>query len=235
MRHVRLGSYSIAATLAVTPSLLRLKSMMRYCCLCPPPRWRDVLRPWAWRPADFGLGPSSDFSGRFAVISAKSETVWKRRPGLVGLRVRMPMTTSVLEQRDLARGERDDGVLDVGLGADPVGAPRAAALARAVQRVDAVHLDAPDQLDGVADLRLARRRMNLEGVDPGLHQRVALFGDDRGEDDVARILHDASPCSLEDSLASVSSLTLPSAVVASSALRSGAEAVTAGDSSVSAG
>ena len=45
MRQVRFGSYSMAATLAVTPSLVRLKSMMRYCCLWPPPRWRDVLRP----------------------------------------------------------------------------------------------------------------------------------------------------------------------------------------------
>ena len=33
-----------------------------------------------------GLGSSSDFSGVVVVSSAKSETVWKRRPGLVGLR-----------------------------------------------------------------------------------------------------------------------------------------------------
>ena len=103
MRHVRFGSYSMAATLAVTPSLVRLKSMTRYCCLWPPPRWRDVLRPWTLRPPVFGLGASSDFSGFDLVISEKSETVWKRRAGLVGLRERMPMTTSVLEQRDLAR------------------------------------------------------------------------------------------------------------------------------------
>ena len=45
MRHERFGSYSMAATLAGTPSLVRLKSMMRYWRLWPPPRWRAVLRP----------------------------------------------------------------------------------------------------------------------------------------------------------------------------------------------
>ena len=43
MRQVRFGSYSIAATLAVTPSLVRLKSISRYCCLCPPPREGEAL------------------------------------------------------------------------------------------------------------------------------------------------------------------------------------------------
>ena len=37
--------YSIAATVAGTPSLVRLKSTIRYCCLWPPPRCRAVLRP----------------------------------------------------------------------------------------------------------------------------------------------------------------------------------------------
>src|ERR1700685_2715082 len=85
MRALRLGSYSIVATLAGTPFLLRRKSMIRYCCLWPPPRWRAVLRPWLLRPPELGLGASRDFSGRSRVISEKSETVWKRRPGLVGL------------------------------------------------------------------------------------------------------------------------------------------------------
>jgi hypothetical protein len=37
------------------------------------------------------LGASNDFSGRSRVISVKSETVWNRRPGLVGLRERSGM------------------------------------------------------------------------------------------------------------------------------------------------
>src|SRR3954468_16262474 len=92
MRALRFGSYSIAATLAGTPSLFRLKSTMRYCCLWPPPRWRDVLRPYELRPPVRGLGASNDFSGLSLVISEKSETVWKRRPGLVGLRLRKGIT-----------------------------------------------------------------------------------------------------------------------------------------------
>src|SRR5690606_18787146 len=111
-------------------------------------------RPCALRPPDFGFGARSDFSGLLLVISEKSETVWKRRPGLVGLRVRIPTVTSVLEQRDLARREGDDGVLDVRLLADAVGAAGAAPLALAVERVDLAHLDVPDRLDGVADLGL---------------------------------------------------------------------------------
>ena len=59
---------------------------------------------------------SSDFSGLVEVTSLKSELVWKRRPGLVGLRERMAMISSVLEQRDLARPgvPHDRGVADVG-------------------------------------------------------------------------------------------------------------------------
>src|SRR5271154_99038 len=117
MRALRLGSYSMAATRAGTPSLLRRKSMIRYCCLWPPPRWRAVLRPWLLRPPVDGLGESSDFSGRSRGISAKSDTVWKRRPALVGLRERSAMVgpgPSVLEQVDrVTRCEGDDGPLGV--------------------------------------------------------------------------------------------------------------------------
>src|SRR6266508_2406953 len=101
----------------------------------------------AVRPSVLGLAASSDFSGRAFVISEKSETIWKRRPGLVGLRDRIPMVNSVLEQRDFTRRERDDGVLHVGLRTDAVGAPGAALLALAVQGVDLADFDAPDRLD----------------------------------------------------------------------------------------
>src|SRR3954463_15470007 len=85
----RLGSYSIAATRAGTPSLVRLKSILRYRRLAPPPRWRDVLRPLALRAPDF-LRPSvKDFSGGDFVFSAKPEYVPKRPPGLVGLGLRI--------------------------------------------------------------------------------------------------------------------------------------------------
>src|SRR4051794_11705150 len=88
MRQLRFGSYSTAATLAGTPSLVRRKSTRRYWRLWPPPLCRAVLRPWLFRPPVALFGARRDFSGVVLVISAKSETVWNRRPGLVGLRLR---------------------------------------------------------------------------------------------------------------------------------------------------
>ena len=63
MRADRFGSYSIAATLAGTPSLSRLQSMMRSLCLWPPPRCRVVMRPYTLRPPVDLSGAVSDFSG----------------------------------------------------------------------------------------------------------------------------------------------------------------------------
>src|SRR5437763_12034609 len=90
----RLGSYSISATFAGTPSLRRLKSILRYRRLAPPPRWRAVLRPWALRPPDF-LRPSvSDFSGEERVTSEKSGYETNRRPGDVGFGLRIGIVYS---------------------------------------------------------------------------------------------------------------------------------------------
>src|ERR671921_1670775 len=94
----RFGSYSIAATFAGTPSLRRLKSILRYRRLAPPPRWREVLRPFELRPPDFFRPSTSDFSGSSRVISAKSGYVEKRRPGLVGLGLRSAMAYSAVSR-----------------------------------------------------------------------------------------------------------------------------------------
>ena len=67
------------------PNLLRLKSMMRYCRLCPPPRRRIEMWPWLSRPPDLVSGSTSDFSGVDRVISAKSETERKRELLVTGL------------------------------------------------------------------------------------------------------------------------------------------------------
>src|SRR5436190_1959449 len=75
----------MAATLAGTPSLRRLKSTFRYSRLAPPPRCREVMRPWVLRPPDFVSPSVRDFSGRSRVTSARSLQLEKRRPGLVGL------------------------------------------------------------------------------------------------------------------------------------------------------
>src|SRR4051812_17989461 len=79
----------MAATRAGTPSLRRLKSILRYRRLAPPPRWREVLRPLLLRPPDF-LRPSTRlFSGSSLVMTLKSGYETKRRPGLVGLGLRI--------------------------------------------------------------------------------------------------------------------------------------------------
>src|SRR5204862_5085607 len=85
MRADRFGSYSIAATFAGTPSLVRLKSICRYRRLCPPPWWRRVMRPFTFRPPLFLSAPVRLFSGSLFVISSNEETDMKRRPGEVGL------------------------------------------------------------------------------------------------------------------------------------------------------
>src|ERR1700734_2369707 len=85
----RFGSYSISATLAGIPSLRRLKSILRYRRLAPPPRWREVLRPLELRPPDFFRPSVSDFSGVERVISAKSGYETNRIPGDVGFGLRI--------------------------------------------------------------------------------------------------------------------------------------------------
>lgn len=75
MRQLRLGSYSMVATVAGTPSLFRLKSITRYRCLWPPPRCREVFRPLLFRPPVECFFASRVFSGLAVVISLKSETV----------------------------------------------------------------------------------------------------------------------------------------------------------------
>ena len=60
-------------------------------CLCPPPWWRVVMRPWALRPAFLGLGLVRDLSGLSVVTLAKSDTLMPRRAGVVGLYLRTAM------------------------------------------------------------------------------------------------------------------------------------------------
>ena len=90
MRALRFGSYSIGRDLRghavlvapeVDDAVLLLVTAARGAATscgrtrCGRPSWASSF--------------VSDFSGRSRVISAKSETVWNRRPGLVGLRLRI--------------------------------------------------------------------------------------------------------------------------------------------------
>src|SRR5918992_1112440 len=152
MRAVRFGSYSMCATLAGTPSLsLRLKSISRYCRLWPPPWCRVVIRPCTFRPPFLDSGASSDFSGVDRVISAKSATLEPRRPGVVGLYLRIGILSNPSADR---AAEGLDAVTVGELDQRPLGrlplAPAgtgALALALAVARVHRQHADVEDLLN----------------------------------------------------------------------------------------
>src|SRR5450756_1826148 len=174
MRAVRLGSYSMCATFAGTPSLsCRRKSITRKARLCPPPWWRVVIRPALLRPPDLGSGRTSDFSGSERVISTKSATLEPRRPGVVGLYLRIPMSgQSLIRRRSADRSpedvdgpfaQRHDRPLDVlALAKTELGAP---GLALTGDRVDRRHLHAEHLLHGDLDLGL---------VCPGVHHERVL-------------------------------------------------------------
>src|SRR5215210_3852333 len=189
----RFGSYSIAATFAGTPSLRRLKSTRRYRRLAPPPRWREVLRPFELRPPLL-LSPSTRlFSGSLLVTSAKSGYVEKRRPGLVGLGLRIAIRgllalepLEALEDRDLVAGAHlDDGLLPRARAAGGQAAALRLGLDRRRADLDDAHVE--ELLDGLADLRLVRVRVNAERVPVVGGEHVALLAHDRADDDLARV------------------------------------------------
>jgi hypothetical protein len=66
------------------PVLSRLKSMIRYAFLWPPPMNRLEMRPSLLRPPVRCLPSTSDFSGVCLVMSSREITVVKRRVGVVG-------------------------------------------------------------------------------------------------------------------------------------------------------
>src|SRR6266536_563962 len=199
MRAVRFGSYSMCATLAGTPSFsTRLKSIRRYCRLWPPPWCRVVILPCALRPPLFVSGRSSDFSGVVRVISAKSETLEPRRPGVVGLYLRIaivynPSADRAAEGLDpVTVDELDHRPLRV-LALAPTGAG-ALALALAVERVHSHDADVEDLLNRDLDFGLVGVRVHQERVPVAVELAVALLGDHGGDDHVPRV-GDSAHCS----------------------------------------
>src|ERR1700752_2593208 len=119
------------------------------------------MRPCAFRPPCPCSGRTSDFSGSGLVISAKSATLAPRRPGVVGLYLRIAM--SVISSRPLRRCAKQVDRLAAGdqghdraLGVLALTEPVAAALALAlpVGGGDRLHLDFEDLDDGNLYLRL---------------------------------------------------------------------------------
>src|SRR5258708_34378056 len=96
MLELRLGSYSIAATFAGTPTLSRRKSTLRYCFLCPPPRCQITISPWLLRPPERFFGSSSAFSGSCLVMWLFSTTVMNRRDAVYGLKLFSPIAASYI-------------------------------------------------------------------------------------------------------------------------------------------
>src|SRR6476469_2165026 len=156
--------------------------------------WRVVMRPLLLRPPLLVSGRTRDFSGVERVTSTKSATLDPRRPGVVGLYLRIPMSVQssassgagAAEDVDRALAEGDDRALGVLALADAE--PRATGLALAVHGVDRVDLDAEDLLDGDLDLGLVRARVDDEGVLALVQEPVGLLGHDRRDQDVAGVL-----------------------------------------------
>src|SRR6266542_238061 len=190
MRAVRFGSYSICATLAGTPSLsCRRKSINRYARLWPPPWCRVVMRPALLRPPLLCRGRTSDFSGSSRVTSTKSAWLAPRRPGVVGLYLRIAMSarTNLAEYVDpVAFTKRDDRALDRLARAVTESGPLP--FAWPVERVHVGDLDVEHLLDGDLDLRLVRQRVDVERVLVLVQQAVALLRDDRSEQHIAGIV-----------------------------------------------
>src|SRR5512147_2283574 len=94
MRAERFGSYSIEATVAGIPVLSRLKSITRYCFLCPPPMKREVMSPELRRPPERFFGSSKALCGRSVVNSWFTSVVLNRSVGVIGLYVLIAMFLS---------------------------------------------------------------------------------------------------------------------------------------------
>src|SRR3712207_397530 len=140
MKALRLGSSSSRSTVPTTSNLRRLKSIVRYSRLAPPPRKRTATRPPPPRPPDLVRPSTSDFSGLPLWSSERSTSTSWRRPGEVGLNV---FRAICLEPRGhvdrLALGQRHDGFLDVRATAHD--AAEALGLALGDEGVDLQHLD----------------------------------------------------------------------------------------------
>src|SRR6185295_17166777 len=149
MRAERFGSYSTVETFAGMSFLSRLKSMMRYSRLWPPPRHHDVNSPWLLRPPERCSFSVSGAYGSSVVISSNVSTVLKRVAGDVGLNLRIGMMSlrSLQELGQLlAFPERYVGLLRIRAAADELALPLELAVRE--RRADGLDLRPEQRLDG---------------------------------------------------------------------------------------
>src|SRR5690349_12417885 len=95
MRAERFGSYSTVSTRAAMSFLSRLKSMIRYSRLWPPPRHHEVSSPWLLRPPERCRFSVSGRYGWSVVMSSNVCTVLKRVPADVGLNLRIGISVPI--------------------------------------------------------------------------------------------------------------------------------------------
>src|SRR5882724_11785721 len=200
MLELRLGSYSMAATFAGTPTLSRRKSTWRYCFLCPPPRCQITISPWLLRPPERFFGSSSAFSGSCLVMWLLSTTVMNRRDAVYGLKLFSPIAASYLLTANLSRtvpvlqvfrvlnhlfafGELDVRFLPI----PPVAFVLAAAahFAHKIRGAHRGYLHLENLLHGFLDLGLGGFRRNFKDHRVlCLFHAEAFFRDDRPPDDL---------------------------------------------------
>src|SRR3954454_13964334 len=183
MNAERFGSYSMRSTVPGWSNLRRLKSMIRYRRLAPPPRKRTAMRPPPPRPPVLVRPSTSDFSGRHLCSSDLSTSTSWRRPGEVGLYCFKAIESEPRGDVDgLAFGQGHDSFLDIGTpaldAAEPLG------LALHVQGVDLGHVHLEQRLDRVRDLVLRGVGGHAEDHLVVLGEQRGLFGDHRRQDGV---------------------------------------------------
>src|SRR3954469_1576370 len=191
MRAERFGSYSTVATLAGMSFLSRLKSMIRYSRLWPPPRHHDVSSPWLLRPPERCSFSVSGAYGSLVVISSNVSAVLPRTPGDVGLYLRIAISLRPLQELGqlLAFPERHVRLLRIRAASNELALPLELAVGQ--RGTDGGDFRPEQRLDRALDVDLVGVPRHLE------HQRAAvlaegrgLLGNQRTTDDVSQF-HDA--------------------------------------------